>query len=252
MFICLLASLAARIPPYLWRDTRRRDLNLDEERQVIQSGQDIPYIGKEQRERENRGKEEGEQQTLEKFFLAEEQRLVRVTPSLTRLITPAVKKAFVDCLIACKDMPWITKRGNIVDIFMTGEPVRNKVSARILLRMIYMLPSDLPCLKVLRESLLTFAELSMEQVNMRVLEWDFVGRLQLLIHFFQSSQNCESNALLYSLAMLNKSVEEQGNHVGYYFGSINVRTHVQLFLAKEQARKALLNAAGLTPRKGVK
>ena len=86
---------------------------------------------------------------------------------------------------------------------------------------------------------------------MRVLEWDFVGRLQVLITNCLSSQNCDYNALLYSLAMLNKSVEEQGNHVGYYFGSINMISHVQLFLAKEQAWKALLNVAGLTPRKGV-
>ena len=74
-------------------------------------------------------------------------------------ITPAVKKAFVDCLTACKDMPWITKRGSIVEIFMTGEPVINRDYARILLRMMYMLPSYLPCLNILRESLLTFAEL---------------------------------------------------------------------------------------------
>ena len=232
----------------------RHGLDLNEERHAQQtgmrSGQDVPLFAGGQSAREKSGKRIGDKQKMDKFFEYEEQRLVRVTPSLNRLISPHVKKAFVDCLFYCKDK-YITKNGNIAKLFMTGEPVMNHRCAKIMLRMLYMLPSDLPCRDIVMENMITFAMLSKEVSNIKDLEWNYAWRLLYLIGKLQVSASLESSALLHSLAMLNKEEWKEGNTLGYYFGNVNLRVWCQRILSQEEQREALLSETGNTPRKTI-
>lgn len=80
--------------------TYRKDLNLLEERDDLVG--DV-YFSAEQKARERKGKEDREQEELDRFFKQEEKRLERVNPTLERCITPLVKKALVELLVAAND-----------------------------------------------------------------------------------------------------------------------------------------------------
>ena len=217
--------------------TYRKDLNLLEERQALEG---YVHFSAEQLARERQGKADGEEEEMERFFQQEEKRLERVARE--RLIAPLVKKALVDLLIECKDRHWITRRGNVLDIFMTGDPVYNRACARILLRIIHSLPTSLKCVETIKKNMILFAEVSNEvEASPRVVEWNYSWRLLMAITKLRYTKGVECYALMYSLAKLNKTVWEEGNYVGYYFGSVNLHQWSNAFLAKERAREALLN-----------
>ena len=212
------------------------------------STKDVPYFEDSQREREKMAKAQVEKLALEKYFRAEEMTLVRVKPTLRRMITPQVRKALVDSLIACRGRK-ITSRGDMTDIFLTGDPVMSYRCCKYLLRMIFMLPPDLACVGILKENLLTFAQLSEETSSMRQLEWDWAWKLLNVIKILKTTQSCESAALIYSMARLNKTAWEEGDVLGYVFGNLNMRTSIMLMLSQEKAREDALNPSRETPRK---
>ena len=209
---------------------------------VVTTGKDVPYFQDNQREREKRAKLAVDIQARDKFFRAEEKSLVRVKPSLKRLITPHVRKALVDCLIACRGQS-ITSKGDMVDIFMSGDCVLSRGCCKLLLRMIFMLPSNLACVGILKENLLAYAELSEETSSMRKLEWAYAWKLLGVIMGLKKTKNCESKALIYSMARLNKAVEAE-NPLGYAFGNLNLRTSIRLMLSQEKTREEALNLGG--------
>ena len=179
---------------------------------------------------------------MEKFFQLEAERLERVNPTMERLITPLVKKGLVDMLIACRDRPWITRRGNVLEMFCRGEAVENKKCAKTLLRIIYLLPPDLECVQRVKKNMVQYALMSEDlEASPREVEWDYTWRLLRVIKNMRRTKGLECNATMYSLAMLNKKEWDQGNYMGYYFGSVNLQQWVTAFLAKEQAREALLD-----------
>ena len=205
----------------------------------LTSSKDLPSFDTDQQARELRGKAMVDKQNLEKFFRAEEMRLVRVKPTLKRMTTPKVRKALVDCLIASRHRH-ISSKGNLVDRFMRGDAVWNKDCASMLLRMLFILPQDLPCVKVVQENLIAFAELSQEEDSMRKLEWEYVWKLLEIIKNIKKNPSgaSESSSLLYSLAQLNKAAYEEGDLLGYSFGNHNLRTSIQLMLSQQQARES--------------
>ena len=183
-------------------------LQLEEQSLVdtrLTSSEDLPSFDTDQQARELRGKEMVDMQNREKFFKVEEKRLVRVKPTLRRMITPQVKKALVDCLIASRHRQ-ISSKGNLVDRFMRGDAVWNRDCAKMLLRMLFLLPQDLPCVKVIQENLIAFAELSQKEDSMRKLEWEYVWKLLEIIRSIKKSPSgaSVSSSLLYSLSQLNK------------------------------------------------
>ena len=116
----------------------------------------------------------------------------------------------------------------------------NRDCAKALLRIIYLLPPSLKCVQTIKKNMLQFAEMSKElDASPREVEWEYTWRLLRVIKNLRNTKGLECNATLYILAKVNKTVWEEGNYVGYYFGSVNLHQWVNAFLAKEQARKAL-------------
>ena len=222
-------------------------LQLEEQSLVdtrLTSSEDLPSFDTDQQARELRGKATVDKQNLEKFFRAEEIRLVRVKPTLRRMITPQVRKALVDCLIASRHRQ-ISSKGNLVDRFMRGDSVWNRDCAKMLLRMLFLLPQDMPCVKVIQENLIAFAKLSQKEDSMRTLEWAYVWKLLEIIKSIKKSPSgaSESSSLLYALSQLNKAAWEEGDLLGYSFGNHNLRTSIQLMLSQQEARESQLQVA---------
>ena len=222
-------------------------LQLEEQSLVdtrLTSSEDLPSFDTDQQARELRGKAMVDKQNMEKFFRAEEVRLVRVKPTLRRMITPQVRKALVDCLIASRHRQ-ISSKGNLVDRFMRGDAVWNRDCAKMLLRMLFLLPQDLPCVKVVQENLIAFAELSQKEDSMRKLEWEYVWKLLEIIRSIKKSPSgaSVSSSLLYSLSQLNKAAWMEGDLLGYSFGNHNLWTSIQLMLSQQEARESQLQVA---------
>ena len=220
--------------------TYRQDL-AGEVETGVSTEKDVPYFSTEQRDRERRGRAQADRQYMERFFEAEETMLVRVQPTLRRVTTPRVRKALVDCLCACKDK-YITSKGNMVDLFMSGDNVWSKACAKLILRMIFLLPQELTCVNVIKENILVFAQLSKEVANVRKLEWAYAWKLLEIVKSLKKSPSVESSALLYSLAKLNKAFWNEGNFLGYSFGNLNLRTSIQLMLSQQENKEKQLCA----------
>ena len=193
----------------------RTDLDLEEDELMRKaSGSSTPYVNSEQRDREMRGKLKADEAISLKFLEREAKKDGEVKLTLGRILGNREKVALIQSIVATKDL-LITrhKNGNMLDIFLSGVYVLNKLCARALLRMLYMLPL-LPCVKVLRQNLLLFAELSPETDNMRQLEWNWVWKLLGLIHSLGNTKTISSQNMIYNLTMLKKDTG-----VGYYFGN---------------------------------
>ena len=120
--------------------------------------------------------------------------------------------------------------------------MENKKCAKTLLRILYLLPPDLDCVKRIKKNMVQYATMCEDlEASPREVEWDYIWRLLRVIKNLRRTKGLECNATLYSLAMLNKKEWDERNYVGYYFGSVNLQQWVTAFLAKEQAREALLD-----------
>ena len=76
----------------------------------------------------------------------------------------------------------------------------------MLLRMLFIHPQDLSYVKMVQEYLITFAELSQVEDNMRKMELEYIWKPQVIIKGIKKNPSwaTESSSLLYSLSQLNK------------------------------------------------
>ena len=72
--------------------------------------------------------------------------------------------------------------------------------------MIFIHPQDLSYVKMVQEYLITFAELSQVEDNMRKMELEYIWEPQAIIKCIKKNPSwaTESSSLLYSLSQLNK------------------------------------------------
>ena len=71
--------------------------------------------------------------------------------SKERFLDDNLNLAILEAIVLSVDQGiQITRRGNMMDIFMTGKAILNKMNARALLRLVTMLPSSFPCVEKLR------------------------------------------------------------------------------------------------------
>ena len=215
--------------------TYRTNLGLEED-QLMRGEGDIPCVDQEQRERERRGIVRAEYERRMKFLEREAIRDAAVKPSLKRLITNKEKVALVQCIIKCKDLK-ITKHGDMLDLFLSGMNVVNKSCGKALLRMLFMLDPSLQCVKVLKDSLVTFAELSPPTEDRRQLEWEWVRKLLMVINHLSRSTTIDSQNLIYNLTMLK---ETQPTGKEYFMGNPLIHHLVNTMEACIMARKASL------------
>ena len=213
----------------------RTMLDLEEDREAgVEDKEQQVYVDKEQQERERRGHRKTEQDMLERFLEQERQIDEKVESNLQRFVTNRIKLATVEAIIYCTNKP-ITNKGELCDIFMTGQYVRRKSCTSILIRMIHLIPPDVACIRILRESLLKFVELNEGVTDLRLLEWRWSFRLTQCLHKMSKTHSLGSQNLLHTLAMFNK---EKMNK--YCFNNLTIFNLVSQWQAKEYVREARL------------
>ena len=178
--------------------------------------------------------EAGEAKRME-FLQREAERDARVKPTLAKFITNKDRVALVQCIIASKDLS-ITKHGNMLDLFLSGLAVQNRTCGKALLRMLFLLPPDLQCVKVLRDSLLNFAQLSPETDNLRNLEWVWVKKLLNAIAKLSRTSGLVSQNLTYNLTLLSRSLPGKE----YCLGNAMINQEINTMQACNLARDASL------------
>jgi hypothetical protein len=130
----------------------------------------------------------------------------------------------------------ITREGKLLDIFLTKRPVRRRKNTSIMLRMIHMLPSDLECVKFLREHLIKFASFKGGQdMTVRQVEFMWANKLIDIVKNMTKRTHIESPKMLKLLADLNDAHDYR-----YIFGNIAVGNQLNKWLAMEKQREELL------------
>ena len=154
-----------------------------------------------------------------------------VTVTLDKVITDVVKVALIETLIESKHFN-ITKHGNLLDIFLTKRPVRNKRNASILLRMLYIMQESVHVEK-LQENLLSYCMLLGGQGRTpRQVEWVWAFKLLDVILKFQNCQKIEHPLLKEVFADL----AEEYNYK-YDMGNMGIRNQLGHILRKRGIRK---------------
>ena len=221
--------------------TFRTDLGLDEDDLMREASSSAPYVNEEQRDREIRGKMKAEEAINLKFLGREARKDAAVKPTLARAIGNKEKVALIQSIIAAKDLMITTTHGNsnMLDIFLSGVSTLNKPCARALLRMLYMLPSEMPCIKILRQNLLAFAELSPATENLRQLEWTWAWKLLMILHNLGKTTTISSQNIIYNLTMLKKDTGKE-----YYLGNTLIH-HLVTSMESSSLAMAELTARSL-------
>ena len=211
----------------------RTMLDLEEDRETGDKdmGQQV-FVDKEQQDRERKGQIKAKQELFDKFLEQERQIDEKVVSSLQRFVTNRIKLALIEAIIFCTNKA-ITNKGELCDIFMTGQNVRKKSCTSILIRMIHLVPPEIPCIKVLRESLLKFVELNEVVGDLRLLEWRWSCRLTSCLHKMSVTKSLGSQNLLHTLALFNK---EKMNK--YCFNNLTIVHLVTKWQASEYVREA--------------
>jgi hypothetical protein len=223
----------------------RTKMGLEEDRLMAGSSssstnntnQDLPYVDRDQMNRELRGQKNEDRMNLKEYLEADAKRDAAVQPTLLRFLRNTEKAALVEAIILSSSYH-VSSQGKLVDIFLTGKNVINKKNASVILRMIHVLPKDISSIKVLRDSLLLYAHMS-ESQDLRKLEWDWTWKLLKCLHNLMSATGLESKNLLHTLAMYNKDHNNK-----YILGNPNVFTMVTNWQAQEMVREASRNKTG--------
>ena len=222
----------------------RTKMGLEEDRLMAESSSskqstkhDLPCVDRKQMEREQRGHVQEDTISLQQFLEEDARRDAAVTPTLLRLLRNTEKVALVEAIILSSEYH-ISSQGKLVDIFLTGKNVIRKKNACILLRMIHVLPPDIPCIKILRDSLLLYVHMS-ECQDLRQLEWSWSWKLLKCLHNLKTATGVESKNLLHTLAVFNK---EHNNK--YDLGNASVFKLVIDWQAAEMVREAKRTKSG--------
>ena len=100
-----------------------------------------------------------DEMNLKQFLEQDAKKDAAVTPTLDKFLRNTEKAALVEAIMLGSNYT-ISNQGKLVGIFLTGKCMTKKRNASILLRMIHILSPDIPCIKILRDSLLLYVHMS--------------------------------------------------------------------------------------------
>ena len=223
----------------------RTEMCLSEDRMMGlgSSTSDLPCVNQEQQEREKRGQRRDQEIKLKDFLEAEKRRDAAVKPTLMKFITNIQKVALIESIILSSSF-YISKEGELVDIFLSERPLIKKKNVSILIRMIHIMDPNIPCIKTLRESLMLYVQMS-EIEDLRLLEWRFSWKLLNSIKRLRIATGVDCKNLLHILAKFNNE-----NQNKYTMGNMNIFNLVTNWQAQTMVREAKLTKSA--HRVGVK
>ena len=107
-----------------------------------------------------KGSEELENTKLSRCIERVKRMDAEIQPTLERTITPLVRVALLELIVNCgKENIKITSKGNTLEVFLSGEPVKNNKCVSIMIRMLELSPPEWECRKILVNNLLVFASM---------------------------------------------------------------------------------------------
>ena len=198
-----------------------------------------------QLEMERREADKIHQRKIQKYLEQEAKTDAAVVPTLHRLLNNKHKTALVETIIHCHNQ-YITKIGDTADIFLSGKfggkhAVVRKENARVMMRMILLADPELPYVKVLKESLMTFVSLSKEKDLVKI-EWAWAFRLVICIKNLMAAKGVSCKNLLHKLAIFNTTTGNQ-----YYLGNLSIFNMISIWQSMDIVRASKLTEEEFRP-----
>ena len=197
------------------------------------AGQENVFASSEQAQRLRKGQLEVLESQAEEYMELSEKRDQELKTREGQAITNIEKFALLEALGESIHYP-ISRRGSLLDIFMTSDPIIRKQNYSIMLRMVMLMPSELLCVQELRDSLVSYAQTVADKgYPARQVCWIWSIKLVNCLDILKRSAHLPNSRIIKLLVDLN-----QDNDMKYTMGSDAIKNQVTLYIARANERKA--------------
>ena len=190
------------------------------------------YTSKDQAERQRVAQMESHDEMLDSKLTAEDRRDEAMIPTKERILNNTTRVALVRLCMTFHNEN-ITREGKLMDLIMTSRPIRNKVTFRVVLRMLCKVPQENPDMVTLKENLMLWADLSSgDDYTPRELMWEYARKLMEQLYNLKHVPHIDSTNLKALLGSLIKDHEYT-----YTFGNSELASQLTHWRVQELARE---------------
>ena len=162
----------------------------------------------------------------------EDNRDMAMIPTKERCLNNSTRVALLRLCMVCHNEN-ITREGKMMDLMMTERPLMNKVTLRVVLRMLCKVSQDNPDMVILKENMMLFALLSSgDELTPRKLMQDYAHRLIRQFERLRLTPKLWSNNIK---ALLGSLIQD--HEYNYVFGNTTLGVQMTHWRAQELARE---------------
>ena len=161
------------------------------------------FVSVEQSERSRQGQLKVQEEQLKETLDAEDKADDLFVPTLGKVPGNKHRVAMLKCIIMGSKQH-ITEIGGTLDIFLSKEPIFNKLCASVLLRLLTLLPQDEEPVMVMQENLVKYSDLlpPSSQLTPRQVEWQWAFKVLEQLRKLKFVGHLVSDNLKYLFASL--------------------------------------------------
>jgi hypothetical protein len=206
-------------------------LSAEREIETVASTRNV-FTSRDQAKRQTDAQMENHNEQLDSMLITEDRRDMSMIPTKEKILGNSTRVALVRlCMVYHNEN--VTREGKMMDLMMTSRPIRNKVTYRVLLRMLCKVPQDNPDMVLLKENMMLWADLSSgDDYTPRELMWEYAKRLIAQLGNLRRVPHIESTNLKALLGSLIKDHEYT-----YTFGNTELASQLTHWRAQELARE---------------
>ena len=210
---------------------------------VVGNGSNMTFVSQAQKERQLKALKSMKDQEKGDYLKLERELYNRARQSKERLLTQNDRTALIQCIIASRSsaLP-VTKHGDLVELFLTGKACRGSKHAKILLRLLYILPPSMECVQRLHDCLILFAEFSRDETSLRKIEWDFALKLLMVFNNLSKASTFGNQNLVQCFVKINRNLGDDQR--GYFCGNPLLCERVGKIISQEKSLEAVVTGDG--------
>ena len=182
-----------------------------------------------------KGSEEVEKTKLSRYIERVKRMDAEIQPTLEKTITPIVRSALLELIAKCgKENLKITSKGNTLEVFLSGKPVKNNTSISIMIRMLELSPPEWECRKILVNNLLVFASMKAgtEGLTPRFLKIEWAKKLLEVLKHIRTRGSVDHPVVLSIFADLCSQYGFK-----YVMGNSALTNQMKIYLQQADKRK---------------
>ena len=218
-------------------------MNLNQNLITSKGDDGLIFLNQAQKDRQTTALKAKKRQEKEDYLSLEREVFGRTAQTEKRLLTQLERTALIQCIIASTNstLP-ITKYGDLRDLFLSGKGARGQKHVKIMLRLLFILPSNLECVRTLHNCLILLAELKREETSLRKIECDFAQRLLRVFNNLSQTHTLENQNLMQCFVEINRNLRD--DQEGFFCGNALIFERVGKLISQEKVLESLTSAHG--------